>query len=154
MRRSALPLPATRYLPGAEPRQVRPHAEPAAWATLDDAELWAYAVDLFNARYYWEAHEAWERLWRAAAPHSAEAAALKGLIQIAAALLKVQVGNEGAARRLASRGVALLCGAAERREALHGLRLAAVARAARARLIDVADPLTPEQVPFELELDT
>jgi hypothetical protein len=138
-------------VPGAEPRQVRPHAEPVAWDALADAELWAYAVDLFNARYYWEAHEAWERLWRAAAPGSAESAALKGLIQIAAALLKVQVGNERAARRLASRGVALLCGAAEGREALYGVRLAVVAHAARARLIDAADALTPEQVPFELE---
>ena len=153
MRLSSLPLPDSRYVPGAIPRQVRPNAEASAWATLGDAELWAYAIDLFNARYYWEAHEAWERLWRVAAPGSAEFAALKGLIQIAAALLKVQVGNEDAARRLASRGVALVSGAAKRRAILRGLRLAGVACAARAQLIDAAGPLTPDQVSFELALE-
>jgi predicted metal-dependent hydrolase len=134
------------------PRALRP-AEPVAWDSLDEAELWAYGVDLFNARYYWEAHEAWETLWRTTLRGSPEFLALKGLIQICAALLKVQVDNQPAARRLASRGIGLLSEAAEQRGTLHGLRLANVVRVARTRLLDAPGPLHIEQVVFELEPD-
>ncbi|HEY6556942.1 MAG TPA: DUF309 domain-containing protein [Polyangiaceae bacterium] len=152
MRHSSLPLPASRYVPGAEPRGARP-ADPVAWDSLDPAELWAYGVDLFNARYYWEAHEAWEIVWRAAVQGSPEYLFLKGLIQISAALLKVQIDNQPAARRLAARGLGLLNAAAEQREILHGLRVANVVRDARTRLLDAAGPLRLEQAVFELEPD-
>lgn len=152
MRLSSLPLPESRYVPGAEPRAARP-ADPVAWASLDQPELWAYGVDLFNARYYWEAHEAWETLWRATLRGSPEFLALKGLIQICAALLKVQIDNQPAARRLAARGIVHLSAAAEQREILHGLRLAHVVRDARRRLLDAPLPLRIQQAVFELEPD-
>ncbi|MBZ0270634.1 DUF309 domain-containing protein [bacterium] len=56
---------------------------PAAWRT---AEEHLFAVDLFNAGYYWEAHEAWEGLWRRA--QGTPKLLLHGLIQAAAVLLK------------------------------------------------------------------
>ena len=51
-------------------------------------EGYLYAVDLFNAEYWWEAHEAWERLWRLETPEEPVALFLQGLIQLTAARLK------------------------------------------------------------------
>jgi hypothetical protein len=45
---------------------------------------------LFNAGYYWEAHECWEALWHAHGRHGATADLLKGLIKLAAAGVKVR----------------------------------------------------------------
>jgi hypothetical protein len=45
---------------------------------------------LFNAGYYWEAHEVWEALWHAAGRHGARALVLKGLIKLAAAGVKAR----------------------------------------------------------------
>ena len=53
-----------------------------------DNEGYLYAVDLFNAEYWWEAHEAWERLWHLETPGEPVAVLLQGLIQLAAARLK------------------------------------------------------------------
>src|SRR5947209_5417022 len=47
-------------------------------------------VRLFNAGYYWEAHEAWEALWHAHGRSGATADVLKALIKLAAAGLKVR----------------------------------------------------------------
>jgi hypothetical protein len=47
-------------------------------------------VVLFNAGYYWEAHEYWEALWHAHGRSGATAELLKGLIKLAAAGVKVR----------------------------------------------------------------
>tara|TARA_B100001027_G_C16057939_1_gene237218 strand:+ start:207 stop:509 length:303 start_codon:yes stop_codon:yes gene_type:complete len=57
-------------------------------------------VDLFNHRYYWEAHEAWEALWRTAPQSSVLAHFLRGLIQLAAMQIKLRDGNEHGANKL------------------------------------------------------
>ena len=152
MRLSSFPLPEWRHVPGLK-RDTAGVQAPVDWSALDDAETWAYGIDLFNARYYWEAHEAWEKLWRGAAPSSPDFAALKGLIQIAAALLKVQIQNEPAARRLARRALGLLGTAAAQRGVLRGLSLESVVREARARLVDAPGPLRIEQAAFVLALN-
>ena len=59
-----------------------------------------YGVDLFNRGYYWEAHEAWEQVWKNYAPQSDEAQFLQSLIQTAAGLIKYHVGNAEGVRRL------------------------------------------------------
>jgi len=57
-------------------------------------ELWAQdesylrGVELFNARQFWESHEAWEEIWLHCDGIQSEF--LQGLIQSAAALLKYQ----------------------------------------------------------------
>lgn len=57
---------------------------PSRWA---EQHAHLLAVDLFNRRFYWEAHEAWESLWaRARDPRQRDF--LQGLIQLAAALLQ------------------------------------------------------------------
>ncbi len=48
-----------------------------------EAELFAHGVTLFNTRYFFEAHEAWEEIWLHTAPP--EKTFLQGLIQMTAA---------------------------------------------------------------------
>jgi predicted metal-dependent hydrolase len=47
-------------------------------------------VSLFNAGYYWEAHESWEALWHAHGRRGPTAELLRGLIKMAAAGVKVR----------------------------------------------------------------
>ena len=61
-----------------------------AW---EESPMFLRAVRLFNAGYYWEAHEAWESLWHAHGRHGAEADLLKALIKLAAAGVKVREGQ-------------------------------------------------------------
>ncbi|HUI26465.1 MAG TPA: DUF309 domain-containing protein [Candidatus Kryptonia bacterium] len=117
-RYTSRPFPAYRYVPGLRPHPTRDprghsyeatprlnrHApwRPDEWRTL---EAWLYGIDLFNARYFWEAHEAWEGLWATAPTNSAPALLLQGLIQIAAALLKNHMGVIEGVRVLSREGI-------------------------------------------------
>jgi uncharacterized protein len=117
-RYSRAPFPAYRYVPGRSPHprsdplghawgrpEPRPRSlEASAWA---DSDLWRAGVDLYNFAYWWEAHEAWEVLWRGR-NEAAVTAALQGLIQIAASNLKRFMGAERAAQALGARGLARL----------------------------------------------
>lgn len=132
------PLPPYRFVPGLHPHPTRHPAghsfgrdavlrRPIDWRRPDAAALarWRAGVDCFNAFYFWEAHEAWEALW-AAAPHgSAPRRALQGLIQSAAALLKIHMGSLPGAASLAHAGVAKLAVSAARTPMLFGLDLRA-----------------------------
>lgn len=102
-------LPASRFIPGLSPHPRRTpnggHASPERhrpWVPEQWPTLQAYlrGVDLFNRWYFWEAHEAWEPLWRAQPPQSEPARFVQGLISTAAALLKLRMGNPPAARTL------------------------------------------------------
>ncbi len=59
--------------------------------------LWR-GVDLFNAGRYFEAHEAWERIWLGAP--EPDRGIVQGLIQAAAALLHRERNNPRGAARL------------------------------------------------------
>lgn len=62
---------------------------------------YCYAVDLWNAGYYWEAHEQWEALWHAAGRGGVTADFFKALIKLAAAGVKAREGRpEGVLRHL------------------------------------------------------
>jgi len=129
-------FPPYQYVPGVNPHPVRdPHGhshepspaapacdswEPGAWNELTD---WLWGVDLFNAFFFWEAHEAWERLWIAQPRQSAPALVLQGLIQLAAALLKLRTRSLAAADRLAKAGLQKLTRAAINVRSLLGLNL-------------------------------
>jgi len=104
-----VPLPAAAFVPGRA-GAVRPSGEtlvvsghtlpPESWG---ENEAWLFGADLWNHGFLWEAHEVWERLWRA--PFDArQAEFLRGLIQCAAAGLKVAVGDRDAATSLADKG--------------------------------------------------
>ena len=129
-------FPPYRYVPGRFPHPVRdPHGhsygasaqvqgvaewDPAAWRALPD---WLRGVDLFNAFFFWEAHEAWERLWAAKPKDSLPAVLLQGLIQVAAALLKVHSGSLAAATTLSCAGLEKIDRVARTAPALLGLNL-------------------------------
>ncbi|SRR5579875_996726 len=55
-------------------------------------------IDLFNEGRFFDAHEAWERLWLRSGGE--EKIFYQGLIQAAAALVQVQRGNRAGARSL------------------------------------------------------
>ncbi len=95
------PLPPYSFVPGQSIHPRRPgghaHDEPLSPpARLDAAAPRACrpflrGLDLFNHGYYWEAHEEWEGLWRAA-EDPADKALLQALIRLAAAGVKVRQG--------------------------------------------------------------
>jgi hypothetical protein len=64
-------------------------------------------VALFNAGFYWEAHEAWEALWHAHGRKGPTADLLKGLIKLAAAGVKVRERQPHGVRVHAQRAAAL-----------------------------------------------
>jgi predicted metal-dependent hydrolase len=72
-------------------------------AAVNSAEAFASGVELFNARRYWHAHEAWESIWltapRPVAPF------LQGLIQLAAAYHHLQRGTVRGGTRLFDAGL-------------------------------------------------
>ena len=85
-------------------------------------------IDHFNAREFWEAHEAWEELWLVAETDVEQF--LQGLIQVAAAYHHVKRGTLRGAVRLFDAGLARLAnfpdrfcgvdrGAAERASRVH-----------------------------------
>lgn len=79
---------------------------------------------LFQAGYYWEAHEVWEGLWHAHGRRGAIADMMKGLIKLAAAGVKVRQGQPHGITTHAKRAAAAF--EAARREAgesLLGFRL-------------------------------
>jgi hypothetical protein len=118
VRYTDLPLPPYRFLPesgrshpsedpagylhGVE-AEVEPLLEPGRWR---EQRSYLYGVDLYNLAYWWEAHEAWEGLWhqaRADAGHDAQQRHLRGLIQLAGAMLKQHTGRPAGAEKLAVR---------------------------------------------------
>ncbi len=60
-----------------------------------------HGIDLFNAKKFFDAHEVWEDVWRAAP--AGEKKFLQGLIQIAVALHHHSRGNLQGARSLLAR---------------------------------------------------
>lgn len=128
------PWPAYRFVPGLHPHPLRdprghsyegvarlnrhPPWDAARWPSL---EAWRWGVDLFNAFYFWEAHEAWEGLWAAKQKGSLEKIFLQGLIQVAGALLKVHLGSPSGAIALSNEGLEKLQRVANEVESIMGL---------------------------------
>jgi hypothetical protein len=111
------PLPPYAYLPGGDRPHPTQHAEghsyrteppppadsfaPERWRECAD---YLYGVDLYNAGFLWEAHEVWEGLWHASKHDPLQADVLQGLIQCAAAALKVPMEQPGGLAKLARVG--------------------------------------------------
>lgn len=60
---------------------------------------------LYRAGYWWEAHEAWERLWRRLPRQSPRRLLVQGLILLAASQLKAWCGRPEGSRLLAQRAL-------------------------------------------------
>lgn len=59
-----------------------------------------YGIELCDRGYYWEAHEVLEAAWRATAQNGRDRQALRAIIQLANAGLKLRMGRPRAALRL------------------------------------------------------
>lgn len=119
-------LPEVAYLPGRTPRPLEAdpaherHPDPLGSPTF--VRHFRYGIDLFNHGFFWECHEAWEALWLPLTPGDPIREQLQGLIQAAAALLKLQLDSPGPATSIWERGRARL--AAVALEAPEGISLA------------------------------
>jgi uncharacterized protein len=71
-------------------------------------------IALFNAGYYWEAHEAWEGLWHAHGRQGPTADLVKALIKLAAAGVKVRQRQRHGIVTHARRAAALFASVRER----------------------------------------
>jgi hypothetical protein len=98
-------LPPYSYVPGGPfPHPIREpggHSfghrgeivEPVDGDDWGASESYRRGIALFNAGYYWEAHEAWEPLWHALGRTGPAADVIRGLIKLAAAGVKVREGQ-------------------------------------------------------------
>lgn len=80
-----LALPSSTFVAGSAPRPVD------GWFDhVDRAEWFDFGCDLFDAGFYFEAHELWEQCWRAArdVDNADDTRFLQGLIKLAAGGVK------------------------------------------------------------------
>ncbi len=133
-RYTALPFPPYRHLPGTTPHPHRhpdghsygqaeaalPPFDPSSWRGCQD---YLYGIDLYNHGYYWEAHEAWEGLWKTTGRTDIAGRFLQGLIQVSAAVLKLRMGSSRGMRRLATKGLSKLLAVAAVQRDYCGLKL-------------------------------
>ena len=108
-----LKFPPYRHLPGETPHpRIHPEGhsygvtEPLGEKPLSSAAWWEneaylFGVDLYNYAYWWEAHEQWEAAWKQAEGDTAHL--LQGMIQLGAALIKWNLGNDRGREGLWSR---------------------------------------------------
>lgn len=150
------PLPPYRYLPGTDPHPItdprghsfghraeRPEVPPPdRWA---DCPEYLWAVDLHNAGYWWEAHEAWEGLWQTLDKTGEQAIFIQGLIQVSAALLKARMGSAEGMRILVGTALAKLRPVAARGTYM-GIDLQTFLPRVEA-LKDLTPPLPDERIP-------
>ena len=126
-----IPFPAYAFVPGKHPHPVtdtrghhfgKPAEIPAELNPLNPTASIPFllGLDLFNAGYYWEAHEAWEGLWIVAGRAGLLASFLKGLIKLAAAGVKAREGQISGVQRHARRAIELF-ELVSRDPAAHGL---------------------------------
>jgi hypothetical protein len=113
------PLPPYAYIPGGgwhhPTRSPHGHlfgrghstANPIEQDRWEGSPEYRRGIDLFNAGFYWEAHEAWESLWHAHGRRGPIAEVLQALIKLAAAGVKVREGRPGGVRTHASRAAIL-----------------------------------------------
>jgi predicted metal-dependent hydrolase len=117
-----LPLPRWAYLPGVTPEPDREPLErakalvPSAFPGGVAAEhpAFRYGLALHDAGFFWEAHEVWEAVWKAARKNGCDRLVLRALIQLANGRLKLRMGRARAATRLVDEAHAELAEAARR----------------------------------------
>jgi uncharacterized protein len=114
------PLPPYSFVPGGPwPHPIsspkghwageRPlPAQPIVHGDWASSPEYLRGVALFNAGYYWEAHEVWEALWHAHGRRGATADLLKALIKLAAAGVKVRERQPAGATHHARRAADLI----------------------------------------------
>jgi hypothetical protein len=116
------PFPSYRFVPGRNPHPIahpaghsyvppgtpEPHMELRAPEKWRESREYLYGCDLYNHGYWWEAHEAWEHLWRLTDRDGVQFEFLKALIQVSACHLKAYMGRIAGVRRLQASSLAHL----------------------------------------------
>lgn len=146
-----IPLPRWSYLPGATPEPDREPLErakalvPRAFADSVSAAhpAFVYGVALHDAGFFWEAHEVWEAVWKAAPKNGCDRLILRALIQLANAKLKLRVGRKGAAVRLLGEAATDLAEAGRRRASDRSLAASFDIGGLRAEIRAIMQALTP-----------
>ena len=116
-RYTQVPFPPYAFVPGRNPHphlspkghRFQPDRVPGQTPRLPPPERWRESTvyllgcDLYNHAYWWEAHEAWETLWRLTARAGTQGRFLKTLIQVTASHLILSMGKAAAAAHLLAR---------------------------------------------------
>jgi len=132
------------YTDGSSPTED-PWAEEVDWRK-DPRFL--YAADLFDHRYFWEAHEQWEALWHFASPDGETKAVLQSLIQIAASMLQHHMGSTRGASALLIRATERLTPIlTDGHTVFRGIDLATLITKSQACLDGGEWPLLPMETP-------
>jgi len=149
----ALGLPRWAHIPGKTPEADRPPLDrakrllpsrfPAEVPAVD--HVFRYGVALHDGGFFWEAHEIWEAVWKAAPMNGPDRLALQALIQLANAALKRRMARPAAAARLYELGAGLLAELRLRRPGLPasvaaGLDFEALAGAVSAEQASLPQP--------------
>jgi uncharacterized protein len=112
-------FPSYAFIPGQTPHPRRnrqghsygkPDPKPPAfpldqWRTSED---YRYAVDLYNAGYWWECHEILEGLWHAFGKTTEQGSFFQALIDLAASHLKLTMNAPAASMKLQREALARL----------------------------------------------
>jgi hypothetical protein len=128
-------FPPYRHVPGLTPHprchpqghrfgQIEEPVEPFDVSSWKESLDYLYGVDLYNFAFYWEAHEAWEGIWKTTARRDTPGLYLQGLIQISAALIKRHQGIAGGKESLSRAGFRKLRSVAEGHPRYGGLEMA------------------------------
>ena len=134
MRYTRQAFPLYRYRPGENPHpteHVQGHSyEKAEKPILNSSpenwvanEAYLFGVDLYNHFYWWEAHEAWEGIWKTVPRRSLMSHHLQGLIKISAAFLKWHEHNRAGVETLYAGGIEHLAQVLESETSFMGLNL-------------------------------
>ena len=133
IRRIAGEFPPYSYVTGRYPHPLRdpsghgcPEPQDTALPPQTDGKrcaMFLWGCDLFDAGFYWEAHEAWEAVWHAAGRSGTDADFIKGLIKLAASAVKAREGRPEGVRRHALRAEELFRLVSRTHEVHFGLRL-------------------------------
>jgi hypothetical protein len=113
---AALAMPRWAYDPGKdrtpdrEPLEIAKRLVPLRFERCVPADnaAFRYGLALHDGGLFWEAHEIWEAVWKAAPMNGPDRLALRALIQIANAGLKQRQARWRAAARLIEEAAALL----------------------------------------------
>ncbi|HZY13943.1 MAG TPA: DUF309 domain-containing protein [Beijerinckiaceae bacterium] len=102
--------PGTDRAPDGEPLESAKALVPLRFDPFVPAKnaAYQYGLALHDGGFFWEAHEIWEAVWKAAPMNGRDRLALRALIQIANAGLKQRQSRPRAAARLIEDAKALL----------------------------------------------
>lgn len=106
--------------------------------TVAQERAFRYGADLFNAGFFWEAHEVWEPVWMALPPNSRARQGCQALIQAANACLKLRFGRAKAFGRLAAEVTRLAGDVTVKESSVAGVEFGAWERAFQTFTRDVA----------------